>query len=166
MNTANLAAPPPNGFPRIVNLLLNVAHGIDHMFLLIFATAVGAIAHDFQVERWEDMMPFTVGAFMMFGLGSIPSGRLGDQWGRRRMMLVFYYGMGVAAFLVALTQTPLQMAVALTLLGSLVPRVFTGSRTRTTCRLSGFMTKLPVEASSSFSRRQSSDQLFVYFQPW
>ena len=31
-------------FPRAVSLLLNVAHGIDHMFLLIFATAVATIA--------------------------------------------------------------------------------------------------------------------------
>ena len=29
---------------RPVALLLNVAHAIDHMFLLIFATAVAAIA--------------------------------------------------------------------------------------------------------------------------
>ena len=107
------------------------------MFLLIFATAVGAIARDFGVERWEDMMPFTVGAFLMFGLGSIPSGRLGDQWGRRRMMLVFYYGMGLAALLVALTQSPWQMAMALTVLGAMssiyhpvaIPMLVQGSRT-------------------------------------
>ena len=105
--------------PKIVSLLLNVGHGLDHLFLLIFATAVGAIARDFQIERWEDMMPFTVGAFLMFGFGSIPSGRLGDQWGRRRMMLVFYYGMGLAALLVALTQSPWQMAMALTVLGAM-----------------------------------------------
>ena len=28
--------------PKIVSLLLNVGHGLDHLFLLIFATAVGA----------------------------------------------------------------------------------------------------------------------------
>ena len=123
--------------PRITSLLLNIGHGLDHLFLLIFATAVGAIAHDFQIERWEDLMPFTVGAFLMFGLGSIPSGRLGDQWGRRRMMLVFFYGMGLASFLVALTQSPWQMAVALTLLGAVssiyhpvgIPMLVQGSRT-------------------------------------
>jgi MFS family permease len=104
--------------PRIVSLLLNVGHGLDHLFLLIFATAIGAIAHDFQIEHWEDLMPYTVGAFLMFGVGSIPSGRLGDLWGRRRMMLVFFFGMGLAAFGVALTQSPWQMAVALTLLGA------------------------------------------------
>jgi hypothetical protein len=47
-------------------LLLNVAHAADHMFLLIFATAVAAIAADFGFARWEDLMPFGVGAFVLF----------------------------------------------------------------------------------------------------
>ncbi len=103
--------------PILPSLLLNVGHALDHLFLLIFATAVSAIAKDFGVGRWEDMMPYTVGAFVMFGLGSIPAGRLGDLWGRRQMMLVFFFGMGLSAIGVAFTQSPLQMAVALTILG-------------------------------------------------
>ena len=35
-------------------------------------------------------MPYGVGAFALFGLGSLPAGRLGDLWGRRQMMLVFF----------------------------------------------------------------------------
>lgn len=103
--------------PILPSILLNVGHALDHLFLLIFATAVSAIAQDFGVGRWEDMMPYTVGAFVMFGLGSIPAGRLGDLWGRRQMMLVFYFGMGLSAIAVGFTQTPLQMAIALTVLG-------------------------------------------------
>ena len=103
--------------PPFASLLLNIGHALDHLFLLIFATAVGAIAADFGVGRWEDMMPFTVGAFVMFGLGSIPAGRLGDHWGRRQMMLVFFFGMGLSSIAVAFTQTPWQMAIALTILG-------------------------------------------------
>ena len=38
--------------------------------LLVFATAVGAIATDFGMARWEDMMPFAAGACVLFGLGS------------------------------------------------------------------------------------------------
>ena len=102
---------------RICALLLNLGHALDHLFLLIFATAVAAIARDFGLARWEDLMPYTAGAFVMFGLGSIPAGRLGDLWGRRRMMLVFYVGMGLSSLAVALTHTPGQMAVALTVLG-------------------------------------------------
>jgi MFS family permease len=104
--------------PRGTSLLLNAAHAIDHMFLLIFATAVAAIAHEFGFEHWEDLMPYSVGAFLMFGLGSVPSGRLGDLWGRRSMMLVFFFGMGASALLVALAQGPWTIALTLTLLGA------------------------------------------------
>ena len=89
---------------RPVVLLLNVAHAIDHMFLLIFATAVAAIAADFGFADWESLMPYGVGAFLLFGLGSLPAGRLGDLWGRRQMMLVFFFGMGVSMLLVAVTR--------------------------------------------------------------
>jgi MFS family permease len=104
--------------PRVPSLLLNLAHTLDHLFLLIFATAVAAIAQDFGVARWEDLMPCATGAFVMFGLGSVPAGRLGDLWGRRRMMLVFFFGIGLSSCAVALTQSPLQIAVALGVLGA------------------------------------------------
>ena len=102
---------------RTTSLLLNAAHALDHMFLLIFATAVGAIAVDFGVAGWEDLMPYGAGAFLMFGLGSIPAGRLGDLWGRRAMMLIFFFGMGASSLLVAATNSPWQMGIALALLG-------------------------------------------------
>lgn len=101
-----------------VRLLLNVGHGLDHMFLLIFAAAVGVIATDFGFQSWEDLMPYGVGAFVLFGLGSIPSGRLGDLWGRRNMMIVFFVGIGLSTLLTALTQNAWQMAFTLTLVGA------------------------------------------------
>jgi len=103
---------------RPVAFLLNVAHAIDHMFLLIFATAVGAIAADFGFADWESLMPYGVGAFLLFGLGSLPAGRLGDLWGRRQMMLLFFFGMGASLLLVALTRNAWQLAGALTLMGA------------------------------------------------
>src|SRR5437870_11362429 len=103
---------------RSTALLLNIAHALDHMFLLIFATSVGAIAADFGISRWEDLMPYGVGAFVMFGLGSLRSGRLGDHWGRRKMMLVFYFDMSASMLLIATTQNAWQLALALTLMGA------------------------------------------------
>ncbi len=103
---------------RPTSLLLNAAHALDHMFLLVFATAVGAIAADFGMASWEDLMPYGVGAFALFGLGSLPAGRLGDHWGRRRMMLVFFFGMGASMLLCAATTGPWQLAAALTLMGA------------------------------------------------
>ena len=97
-------------------LLLNTGHALDHLFLLIFATAVAAIAADWDMA-WQDLMPYTVGAFVMFGLGSLPAGRLGDLWGRRAMMVIFFLGIGAAAMLVATSAGVWTLAAALTLMG-------------------------------------------------
>src|SRR5215475_7070446 len=80
------------------SLLLNIGHALDHLFLLIFATAVGAIAAEWGMA-WQDLMPYTAGAFVLFGLGSLPSGRLGDLWGRRVMMVIFFIALGAALVL-------------------------------------------------------------------
>jgi len=114
---ATAATRPPASVARPVAILLNVGHALDHLFLLIFATAVAAIAHDFSYARWEDLMPFGVGAFLMFGLGSAPSGQLGDRWGRRPMMLLFFFGLGASALLAAAAQNAWQLAAAITLIG-------------------------------------------------
>lgn len=103
---------------RLVRLMLNVGHAIDHMFLLVFAAAIGAIAADFGFAHWEDLMPYGVGAFFLFGIGSLPSGRLGDLWGRRRMMLVFFFGIGTAAIATALARDPWQLAAGLAAIGA------------------------------------------------
>jgi MFS family permease len=103
---------------RPTSLLLNAAHALDHLVLLVFASAVATIAIEFGIDRWEDLMPYTAGAFIMFGLGSVPSGRLGDLWGRRKMMLVFFAGTSVSCIAVALAQNPIQIAIALTIMGA------------------------------------------------
>jgi MFS family permease len=78
---------------------------------------VTSIAADFGLERWEDLMPYSVASFFFFGLGSLPAGRLGDLWGRRQMMITFFLTIGMASILVSFTQTPLQLAFALAALG-------------------------------------------------
>jgi MFS family permease len=99
------------------SLLLNVGHGLDHLFLLIFATAVAAIALDWGMA-WQDLMPYTAGAFALFGLGSLPAGRLGDLWGRRAMMVVFFVGMGLSAIFIATANGVWHLAAALTIMGA------------------------------------------------
>ncbi|MSQ62387.1 MAG: MFS transporter [Betaproteobacteria bacterium] len=103
---------------RPLAVLLNVAHAVDHMFLLIFAASVATIADEFGFAKWEDLMPYGVGAFFLFGIGALPAGRLGDLWGRRVMMLIFFSGMGAAALITSMAQNAWQLAGALTLLGA------------------------------------------------
>lgn len=102
----------------MISILINIGHALDHMFLLIFATAVARIAAELGVGRWEDLMPFGAAAFFFFGVGSLPAGKLGDLWGRRKMMMVYFIGIGCSALLVSQVQSPWQLALMLALLGS------------------------------------------------
>ncbi len=122
MNTATGSATTPM-LPEVpamhlcTSLLLNVGHAFDHMFLLIFATAVSTIAQDFGFDRWESLMPYSVGAFFLFGIGSLPAGRLGDLWGRRVMMIIFFFGIGAASLLASQVDGPWQLAAGLAAIG-------------------------------------------------
>ena len=119
-NLTSSATPEPEqaaDHPRVVRGLLNIAHALDHLFLLIFAAAVSTMAADMGLAQWQDLMPYGAGAFFMFGLGALPAGRLGDVWGRRSMMLIFFFGIGAASILTAFMQTPWQLAISLTLIG-------------------------------------------------
>jgi MFS family permease len=102
---------------RLTNLFLNIGHALDHLVLLIFATAVIGMAVEFGLSYGE-MLPLATGAFVMFGLGSLPAGWLGDHWSRRGMMIVFFFGIGVTTIAVAFCQTATQLFLVLTVLGA------------------------------------------------
>ena len=57
------------------------------------------------------------GYLIAFGGFLLLAGRLGDLWGRRRMMVIFFVGLGASALLVAAAKGPISLAVALTLMG-------------------------------------------------
>lgn len=96
--------------------LLNIGHFYDHWFMLIFATAVISMTRHFELGYGE-MMALSTPGFAAFGLGAVPAGWLGDRWSRSGMMTVFFIGLGLASILVGLSRSPLELAVALTLLG-------------------------------------------------
>ena len=99
------------------SLLLNLGHAMDHWVIAIFLYTVSVIAGVWGAD-WKELTPYAFGASFMFGAGSIVSGKLGDQWGRRVMMIVFFAGMGVSCLLIALCQNKWQIGAALTVMGA------------------------------------------------
>ena len=97
------------------SLLLNLGHAMDHWVIAIFLYTVSVIAGVWGTD-WKELTPYAFGASFMFGAGSIVSGKLGDQWGRRNMMFVFFLGMGASCLLIALCQNKWQIGAALTVL--------------------------------------------------
>ena len=99
------------------SLLLNLGHAMDHWVLAIFLYTVSVIAGVWGAD-WKALTPYAFGASFMFGAGSIVSGKLGDQWGRRAMMVLFFAGMGVSCLVIALCQNKWQIGAALTVMGA------------------------------------------------
>jgi MFS family permease len=104
-------------FGSPTSLLLNLGHAMDHWVLAIFLYTVSVIAGVWGAD-WHELTPYAFGASFMFGAGSIVSGKLGDQWGRRSMMILFFVGMGISCLVIALCQNKWQIGVALTLMGA------------------------------------------------
>ena len=104
-------------FSSPTSLLLNLGHALDHWVLVVFLYTVSVIAGVWGAD-WHELTPYAFGASFMFGAGSIVAGKLGDQWGRRAMMIIFFAGMGLSCLLIALCQNKWQIGVALTLMGA------------------------------------------------
>lgn len=95
---------------------VNAAHFIDHYAMLIFAAAVIEMGPVFGMS-YAEMLPYATPGFIAFGAGSLLTGWLGDRWSRRHMMVVFFFGIGVATALVGFVQTPWQLGAALLAIG-------------------------------------------------
>lgn len=99
-------------------LFLNIGHFYDHLFMLLFPTAVLAMASDPVFGgSYADVLSLSVYGFVAFGAASIPAGWLGDRWSKTGMMSVFFVGIGAASILTGFARTPFELACCLTLIG-------------------------------------------------
>ena len=98
------------------DMFLNVGHALDHLFLLIFPTVVLAMAPEFG-KTYSELLPLSLGGFIMFGVASLPAGWLADRWSRHGMMTVFFIGIGLAAILTGAARTTWEVAAGITLIG-------------------------------------------------
>jgi len=101
---------------RTGQLFLNLGHACDHLFMLIFPTVVLAMAPEFG-RSYSEMLPLSLGGFIMFGACSLPAGWLADRWSRHGMMVTFFVGIGIASMLTGLAGSTVQIALGLTLIG-------------------------------------------------
>ncbi len=96
---------------------LNVGHFLDHFFMLIFATAAALRLTTEWGMSYAALIPYATPGFVAFGICAIPAGWLADKWSREGMMVIFFIGIGVSSVLAGMANTPLQIAVSLTLIG-------------------------------------------------
>jgi MFS family permease len=96
---------------------LNLGHLLDHLVMLVFPTAVVALGREWG-RPYSELLPLALGGFIAFGAFAIPAGWLADHWSRYRVMVIFYFGIGIALFLTGFSQSPWHLAAGLTLTGA------------------------------------------------
>ena len=77
-------------------LFLNVGHFLDHLFMLVFATAAALQLSTKWGMSYAELVPYATPGFIAFGVCAIPAGWLADKWSREGMMVVFFIGIGAS----------------------------------------------------------------------
>jgi len=95
---------------------VNVAHAIDHFVLLIFPTAVIAMAPELGLT-YSSLIGLATGSFVAFGVFSLPMGWFAERVGRRNLLVAFFFGCGASLVALSLVSTPLAIAGWLFVLG-------------------------------------------------
>ena len=95
---------------------VNIAHALDHFVLLIYPTAVIAIAAERKLD-YGALIGLATGAFVAFGLFSLPMGWLSERFGRRNLLAAFFGGCGLACLGISTATTEAGFAVWLFVLG-------------------------------------------------
>lgn len=98
-------------------LLLNVGHFLDHYFMLIFATVAALALSAGWGMSYGELLVYGTPGFAAFALCALPMGMLADRWGRDRMMVVFFVGIGASSILTGFAQNPLQLGAGLLSIG-------------------------------------------------
>lgn len=95
---------------------INVAHFFDHFFLLIFPTAALAIAPAWGMT-YADVLLLGSPLYVMFALGTLPAGWMGDRMNPLILIAVFFLGTGASSIWVGLSDNSVAMMAGLGSLG-------------------------------------------------
>ena len=94
----------------------NAGHCFTHLVVILYATAVLHLPVVFGLGYGELLSMSSLG-LVLYGVGALPAGWMGDRWSQVGMLVVFFFGIGAGAAAVGLADGPRGLFVGLTLLG-------------------------------------------------
>ena len=101
---------------RLIMAFTNVGHLCTHMFTILYATAVLYLPSVFGLPYGELLTLSSLG-LVLFGVGALPAGWLGDRWSQAGMMVIFFVGIGAGSIVTGFARNPDGMFLGLTLIG-------------------------------------------------
>ncbi len=94
----------------------SVGHFFAHLLMLLWPTVILVLEGQWGMS-YGDLLSLSLGGFVLFGLGALPAGWLGDRWNTERMMVVFFLGTGGAAIATGSGDGPVALALGLAAIG-------------------------------------------------
>src|SRR5271166_5222264 len=94
----------------------SIGHFFAHLLMLLYPTIVLVLEGRWGMS-YGDLLSLSLAGFVMFGLGALPAGWLGDRWSAEHMMVVFFIGTGGAAIATGLAGSPITLALGLAAIG-------------------------------------------------
>ncbi len=94
----------------------SVGHTFAHIFEPIFYIAALVLPAELGLP-YADVLMLVVAGKILYGVAAPVAGWFGDRWSTLGMMGVYFTGLGAAAVLTGLAQGPLQLTLALGLVG-------------------------------------------------
>jgi MFS transporter, FSR family, fosmidomycin resistance protein len=91
-------------------------HTYCHVSMLLYPTVVLALEKTLHMSYGDLLVLMTVGN-VLFGLGALPAGWLGDRWSAVGMMVIYFIGLGLALLFTGMMSSPFGLALGLALVG-------------------------------------------------
>ena len=97
-------------------IFAGIAHSFAHMFVLLFATVVLVLVHEWRMT-YDSLFTLSIPMIILFGAGALPAGWLGDRWSDTGMLSVYFFGLGVTTVLTGFADSPFTLALSLAGIG-------------------------------------------------
>jgi len=94
----------------------HVGHAFSHLLTLLFPTVVLALEKEWGLP-YDQLLPLALAGSILFGLGALPAGWLGDRWSASGMMVIFFLGTGAATVATGFARTPFELAAGMAATG-------------------------------------------------
>jgi MFS family permease len=106
----------PVQFKTIKDIYLNISHFLDHFIMLIFAKAAYDAGRHFGMS-YDEIIIYGVAGFILFGAVAPLAASLADRFSRSLLLVIYHFGIGLAAILAGFAQTVWQLSAAIGLIG-------------------------------------------------
>ncbi len=100
----------------LTQAVAGIAHAIAHMFVLLFATVVLVLEHEWGLS-YDTLFALSIPMSVLFGAAALPAGWLGDRWSQTGMMSVYFLGLGIATILTGFADTSVGLLFGMAAMG-------------------------------------------------